>query len=371
MIHSLRRSTAARQLGRNNWKKRQTDSIVCSSSIFLDLPQREAQEKVEWKTNHHADSSSFHALENASNRVPFHLPLPPPSSSNCTLSSTEGQSLNSFVGLSSSELVALEDATKPLMIDLFQLNESRIYSSSEAIVSNSLRGGGGGSHRKRRNQERQYYDIPIQSPWLQQVAQFSTSPSPPDSSSSSSSVPPSLSVAARTAPRPAVSNKHKLDPTRIPTPPSGMESENPLESLKKTGPRSIVRKGVDMTVSAFTALLRFLFQLPGNVFYYLTHPTETRMKYAEMKQMVKDEIHHYWVGFKVRQIEMTRICFQTSLTHSLHLLIKLFIVIKAALGRRPNFPQFGSQNFARFFLDTSWAEAAVTNGIGFIPDGSV
>ena len=304
MMNSLRKSSTVRQLGRSNpnsWKKRQTDSIVRSSSIFLDLPKREGPEQVERKSTRNAiPSSSVPTVANVSHRVTFLSSLlsPPPSSLHLALRSNELQSSNPFIGFFFSERIVLEDASEIPLIDLFQLNESRIDSSS--TLSGSLRGGE--SHRKRRNQDRhQSYDIPNQSPWLQQFAQFSTSPSPPDSPPPSSSVPPSLSVAARTAAasRPAVPQQHKLAPTRIPTPPSG-EPENPLESLKKQSPRSIVRKGVDMTISVFTTMLRFFFQLPGNLYYYLTHPTETRQKYAEMKQAVKDEVHHYWVGFKVR-----------------------------------------------------------------------
>ncbi|GAX10333.1 hypothetical protein FisN_3Lh540 [Fistulifera solaris] len=201
------------------------------------------------------------------------------------------------IGWSSSKVVAMQDATIIQSTDVLEAKEFRINPLVQLDVLSSTRNGGE-SHRKRRSQYHRNYNIPNQSPWLQQLAQFSTSPTPTPDSSSSSSVPPSLSVAARTAPRPVV--KHKLDPTRIPTPPSGIESEmNPLESLKKASPRSIVRKGVDGIISAFTTLLRFFFQLPGNLYYYLTHPTETRKKYADMKQAVKDEIHHYWVGFKL------------------------------------------------------------------------
>lgn len=304
-MNSLRRSYAMRHIGR---QKRQTEAIVRFSSIFTNLPEREAmslhQEKVDWKNSHNIAIPSLFVDEfkDVPTRVPIlRLPLSSSSSSSLTDRSYGILSSHPFVGTSSSELAALEDATKNLLIELWQSNASRIGTSfnNATNTSSSLRGGGGESHRKRRNQDRYSNIPPTQSPWLQQFAQFSTSPSPPESPPESST-PPSLSVAARTAPRPALPHKHKLDPTRIPTPPSGPQPDNPLESLKKTNPRSIVRKGVDIIISAFTTLLRFVFQLPGNLFYYLTHPAETRKKYAEMKQMVKDEVHHYWVGFKVR-----------------------------------------------------------------------
>jgi hypothetical protein len=290
MMNSWRRSGALRQVARSNWKRRQTDSIVRSStSVFLDLPKRETPE-VGSQNGMESSLSKFEQIRLLS-------PL---------LSCSPSQLQSSHhIAWSSSELVALQDTTTMNQLtDVFETKEPRINSLPQTILLSSFREGGE-SHRKRRNQYHRHYNIPNQSPWLQQLAQFSTSPTPPPppDSSPSSSVPPSLSVAARTAPRPVV--KHKLDPTRIPTPPSGIEPEmNPLESLKKTSPRSIVRKGVDVTISAFTTLLRFFFQLPGNLYYYLTHPTETRKKYADMKQAVKDEIHHYWVGFKVRGIEM-------------------------------------------------------------------
>jgi hypothetical protein len=269
MMNLCRKSGALRQIARSHWKRRPTDSIV-RSSVFLDLPKT-------------SESGSQIGMESSYYNERLLSPL----------SSCSQLQSSLYVGWSSSELAALQDATILPSTNVLEAKEFRIIPSAQTIVTKS---GGGESHRRHRNHYHCNFNIPTQSPWLQQLAQFSTSPTPP-SDSSSSSVPPSLSVAARTAPRPVV--KHKLDPTRIPTPPSEPEM-NPLESLTKTSPRSIVRKGVDVTISAFTTLLRFFFQLPGNLYYYLTHPTETRQKYADMKQAVKDEIHHYWVGFKVR-----------------------------------------------------------------------
>jgi hypothetical protein len=95
-----------------------------------------------------------------------------------------------------------------------------------------------------------------------------------------------------------------LGTTRVPTPPSAPPvATNPLQSYL-VSPKKMIRKVVDLTVSASATLLRFLFQLPGNIFYYITHPTETRQQYEGMKKMVKDELHHYWVGTKVRIVRI-------------------------------------------------------------------
>jgi LETM1 and EF-hand domain-containing protein 1 len=42
-----------------------------------------------------------------------------------------------------------------------------------------------------------------------------------------------------------------------------------------------------------------LIKLPGNVFFYATHPAETKAAYIRIRDTVKHEIHHYWVGTKL------------------------------------------------------------------------
>ena len=88
--------------------------------------------------------------------------------------------------------------------------------------------------------------------------------------------------------------------TKIPTPESSPPQSNPLETLRKTTTKSIVRKGLDLTISIFRTVVTFLVRLPGNIFYYITHPEERRNRIAELKQLARDEAHHYWVGTKVR-----------------------------------------------------------------------
>lgn len=92
----------------------------------------------------------------------------------------------------------------------------------------------------------------------------------------------------------------KLGTTKIPTPPSPPNVEtNPLAQLRKETPKSILRKGLDFTVSVFRTIVVFLFKLPGNAFYYLTHSEERSQKIAEFKKVAQDELHHYWVGTKL------------------------------------------------------------------------
>jgi hypothetical protein len=92
--------------------------------------------------------------------------------------------------------------------------------------------------------------------------------------------------------------------TRVPTPPSAPEDESTLESLKKTiaSPQPLLRKTADGTISIFQAGLGFIVKLPGHTWFYIQHPDEFRQKLANGKKIVQDEIHHYWVGFKVSRV---------------------------------------------------------------------
>jgi hypothetical protein len=87
-----------------------------------------------------------------------------------------------------------------------------------------------------------------------------------------------------------------LGTTRVPTPSALPESES---SLQKTTPKSLLRKGSDMILSALQSLMGFLVKLPGNTWFFIRNPDELRHRLAAIKKMVQDEIHHYWVGFKV------------------------------------------------------------------------
>jgi hypothetical protein len=99
--------------------------------------------------------------------------------------------------------------------------------------------------------------------------------------------------------KPPPYSRTTLGTTKVPTPPSAPPMENPLQKLATTTPKSVVRKGVDLAVSAFKVVVTFLLKLPGNMYYYLTHPMERKERFASLKQMAKDEAHHYWVGTKV------------------------------------------------------------------------
>ena len=100
----------------------------------------------------------------------------------------------------------------------------------------------------------------------------------------------------RTTPLPS----RKLGKTAVPTPPSAPPPDmNPLQSLKDATPKSVIRKGVDLIVSASKVVVTQLMKLPGNLFFYATHPSETKAAYIKLRDTVKHEIHHYWVGTKL------------------------------------------------------------------------
>ena len=82
----------------------------------------------------------------------------------------------------------------------------------------------------------------------------------------------------------------------IPIPKSAPAAKGPLASIDV----SAIAKGTyDMTLWLTKATFRFIIHLPGNTIFFLTHAKERREKIADMKEFIKKEVDHYWVGFKV------------------------------------------------------------------------
>jgi hypothetical protein len=101
------------------------------------------------------------------------------------------------------------------------------------------------------------------------------------------------------------SMNRNLGTTKVPTPQSSPPTEpSTFERLKETTPRRILQQGMDATVSLFKVLVSFILELPGNTFFYLTHPDDLRQALANIKKTAQDEIHHYWVGFKLLWAEI-------------------------------------------------------------------
>jgi hypothetical protein len=90
--------------------------------------------------------------------------------------------------------------------------------------------------------------------------------------------------------------KSGIRKTKIPTPPSGpkQQSMKPEDVIQE-----INTKSKTAITSGMRALLRFMLNLPLNMFYYATHPSEVVAWWNNMKKVIKDEIDHYWVGTKV------------------------------------------------------------------------
>jgi LETM1 and EF-hand domain-containing protein 1, mitochondrial len=72
-----------------------------------------------------------------------------------------------------------------------------------------------------------------------------------------------------------------------------------LQSLKGATPQSLLRKGMNLVVSGSKFVMSHLVKLPGNLFYYATHPAETKAALIRFRDMAKEEAHHYWVGTKL------------------------------------------------------------------------
>lgn len=92
----------------------------------------------------------------------------------------------------------------------------------------------------------------------------------------------------------------RIGTTKVPTPASAPVQTNYFASLTAS-PKIIVQKIMDLTISVFKTVFGFLIRLPGNMWFYISHPTERKERIAGLQQLAKDELHHYWVGTKVSE----------------------------------------------------------------------
>ena len=117
------------------------------------------------------------------------------------------------------------------------------------------------------------------------------------SSTSSSSSQPSSSQSSEESTRKKTSDYST--PAKIPTPkssPTLSTSSNPLASIDS----KVVLKGiVEVTWSATKTVSKFIIRSPGNIIFFITHQKERKEKITGIKEAVKKEIDHYWVGSKV------------------------------------------------------------------------
>lgn len=178
--------------------------------------------------------------------------------------------------------------------------DSSRWSSSlcRAIVKQNVRSGGGNALRQDTVWDRAHYSWHAQQHFSTESSLKTNnekSTEPKDAVAADPSVSKPWTTTTNT-PLPS----RTLSKTAVPTPPSSPPAEiNPLQRFKGTTPKSVIRKGVDLAVTAFKTITTFLVKLPANVFFYATHPTETREAWIKLRDMAKDEAHHYWVGTKL------------------------------------------------------------------------
>ena len=119
------------------------------------------------------------------------------------------------------------------------------------------------------------------------------------SSSSSSSTSSEKSTAKTTISNASDYSTH----AKIPIPkssPTLSTSSNPLDSID---PKKILKGSLDVTRSLTKSLFKIIIRLPGNVLFFATHSKERREKIADIKEFIKKEVDHYWVGAKVSRLE--------------------------------------------------------------------
>jgi hypothetical protein len=90
---------------------------------------------------------------------------------------------------------------------------------------------------------------------------------------------------------------------KIPIPkssPTLSTSSNPFASIDF---KAILKSSVDLTLYFTKILVKVVVRLPGNVLFFATHKKERREKIAGLKESIKKEVDHYWVGIKVSLFE--------------------------------------------------------------------
>jgi len=86
---------------------------------------------------------------------------------------------------------------------------------------------------------------------------------------------------------------------KIPIPkssPTLSTSSNPFASIDF---KAILKSSVDMTLHFTKSLVKIVIRLPGNVLFFATHKKERREKIAGLKESIKKEVDHYWIGIKL------------------------------------------------------------------------
>eukprot|EP00594_Rhizosolenia_setigera_P018174 CAMPEP_0178967436 /NCGR_PEP_ID=MMETSP0789-20121207/17592_1 /TAXON_ID=3005 /ORGANISM="Rhizosolenia setigera, Strain CCMP 1694" /LENGTH=1076 /DNA_ID=CAMNT_0020653043 /DNA_START=415 /DNA_END=3641 /DNA_ORIENTATION=+ len=74
---------------------------------------------------------------------------------------------------------------------------------------------------------------------------------------------------------------------------------NPSPTSQSLSSPSYSQKAYDIIKKASHAITNFLLSTPGVMWYYLTHPKDFLKKLSQLKESVKKEIHHLWLGSKL------------------------------------------------------------------------
>jgi LETM1 and EF-hand domain-containing protein 1, mitochondrial len=65
-------------------------------------------------------------------------------------------------------------------------------------------------------------------------------------------------------------------------------------------PKAMLQQFADWTISLGRTILIGLFvRLPKATWHYIQNPSDFKAQYQRLKQVAKDELHHYWVGTKL------------------------------------------------------------------------
>mmetsp|Transcript_16115 Transcript_16115/g.34942 ORF Transcript_16115/g.34942 Transcript_16115/m.34942 type:complete len:950 (-) Transcript_16115:3546-6395(-) len=193
-------------------------------------------------------------------------------------------SLSSSSLSSSSALVSVSPSVSPIRKSSHNLlSKTNQLELGFPLQSTSMR-----SHRFLWTRHTSYdsqgpHKLHLYSPYAYESRAFlSSTPSPSSSESSSTTTERTRNITAK-----------------IPIPkssPTLSTSMNPLASIDF---KAIGKGSLDMTMYVTKTVFKFTIRLPGNIWFYATRPKERREKISDIKELIKKEVDHYWVGIKL------------------------------------------------------------------------
>ncbi|KAL3911549.1 MAG: hypothetical protein SGILL_007235, partial [Bacillariaceae sp.] len=133
----------------------------------------------------------------------------------------------------------------------------------------------------------------------QQSKALLSTASPPSSNNEDESSASKAGTSTSSADKKSKSTSRRPRVATIPTPKSSPSALSIRQSIEAIDPQAILTTVLQYTWSITKTVLKFLWHLPYNLYFYATHPQDRKDKIAEIKEHAKKEFDHYRVGTKL------------------------------------------------------------------------